>query len=114
MNLQKQVRQTFRELRKLSGETMARQAAGMRYSDPAWRRKVNGGQGGGATIGLETIERACAHYGMTPVELLGFPDLHDYQREALALRIRKKLHTGAPPKSVCARRSNTCRCHPLR
>ena len=91
MNLQDQVRQTFRELRELSGETMVRQAAGMRYSEPTWRRKVNGGRGGGAVIGLETIERACAHYGMTPVEILRFPELDEFQREALALRIRRKL-----------------------
>ena len=91
MNLQDQVRQILRQLRELSGETMASQAAGMRYSEPTWRRKVNGGRGGGATISLETIERACAHYGMTPVEILRFPELSEYQREALALRIRRKL-----------------------
>ncbi|MFJ7345774.1 hypothetical protein ACIQU3_36520 [Streptomyces sp. NPDC101110] len=91
MHLEDQVRSTFRELRELSGETMTRQAAGMRYSEPTWRRKVNGGRGGGATIGLETIERACAHYGMTAVEIFSFPELDEFQREALALRIRRKL-----------------------
>jgi hypothetical protein len=86
------VRETLRLIKAWTGETTAQMGRGCGWSRPTMDRKLSGVQRGGG-LGLDDLDRICAHYQLTPSELLmGFGWLE--QNGRLPQHIRQAIQTG--------------------
>jgi hypothetical protein len=78
VSLEQRIRATARAIKAWTGQSFADLGSGCGWSVPTAKRKLNAGASRtkGSTLSLDDVEQLCAHWRLTPAELMGdFADL---------------------------------------
>ena len=96
-NLERRIRETARAVKAWTGESFTDLGSGCGWSTVTAKRKLNAGTNStkGATLSLADVERLCAHWEVTPADLMaGFDALEEAGR--LPYRVRALVERGEP------------------